>query len=64
MTTTPLTKGTRIKLVHTDDPYTKMQPGEQGTVRRASAEYVEVDWDCGSKLAMLPYDGDRFEVID
>ena len=25
-------KGTRIELVHTSDPYTKLQPGTKGTV--------------------------------
>jgi len=51
------TKGDRIELVHTDDPYTELRPGDQGTVRSCREELgmfkVNVDWDSGSTLALL-----------
>lgn len=46
-------KGTRIALVSMDDPYSKLQPGDKGTV-----EFVDdigtifVSWDNGSGLGL------------
>lgn len=65
MTTTPMPgHGRRIKLISTTDPYTRMQPGEVGTVYRIRNGVVEVNWDCGSTLSMIEAEGDRFEFID
>lgn len=57
-------KGRRVRLISTTDPYTKMKGGEEGTVFRIRNSQVEIDWDCGSTLSMLPDEGDRFEFID
>ena len=56
--------GDRIALVHTDDPHTCLQPGSLGTVVRASAERVDVAWDDGSSLSLLPNEGDRYERVE
>ena len=56
--------GQRIRLVHTDDPYTGLKPGDLGTVLypdRAGA--LHVDWDTGSRLSLLADQGDRWEVV-
>jgi len=49
-------EGDRIELVHTTDPYTRLEPGDLGTVRRYDPllEYLYVDWDSGSRLTLLP----------
>ncbi|MFI5951884.1 DUF4314 domain-containing protein [Micromonospora chalcea] len=53
--------GQRVALVHTDDPYTLLRPGDTGTVRRHDQRQnlVEVIWDSGSMLAMCLDAGDR-----
>lgn len=46
-------KGTRVELVYTSDPYTKLKPGDRGTVTMVdSVGTVFVDWDNGSGLGM------------
>ena len=48
-------EGTRIELVSMDDPYTKLKPGDQGTVEYVDdAGQIQVCWDCGSGLALIP----------
>ena len=55
--------GARIRLVSTSDPYTRMKPGEEGTVVYVDPPgTVHVDWDCGSLLGMVPGE-DVFEVV-
>jgi hypothetical protein len=58
-------KGDRVRLVHTTDPYTRMQPGELGTIARISRDgtRIDIDWDCGSALAMLLDEGDVIHTI-
>ncbi|WP_243704601.1 DUF4314 domain-containing protein [Micromonospora sp. KC723] len=53
--------GQRVALVHTSDPYTRLRPGDTGTVRRHDQRrnIVEVTWDSGSTLSMCLDDGDR-----
>ena len=48
-------KGTRVELVHMDDPYNrKLHPGCRGTVRIVDdAGTIHVDWDCGSRLGVV-----------
>ena len=47
-------KGCRVELIHMNDPYTKMKPGEQGTVRFVDdMGTVFVNWDCGSGLGVV-----------
>lgn len=50
--------GDRIMLVHTDDPFTKLRPGDEGTVRACVGSEVLVEWDSGSTLSMLADAGD------
>ena len=46
-----------------DDPYTKLQPGDQGTVRCVdSIGTVFVDWDCGSGLG-IAYGVDHIKKV-
>ena len=48
-------KGTRVELVYTSDPYTKLQPGTKGTVSFVDAMgTVFIDWDNGSGLGIVP----------
>ena len=58
-------RGDRIALEYTDDPHTRLQPGDEGTVtgydRRRGQ--LSVRWDSGSTLAMLLLDGDRVRLI-
>ena len=49
------TPGDRVQLVWTSDPWTKLRPGERGTVIDVdSVGTVHVDWDCGSNLGLIP----------
>lgn len=47
--------GTRVELVHMEDPYNrKLVPGCRGTVRAVdSIGTIHVDWDCGSSLGIV-----------
>ena len=58
-----LTKGERVRLDHTSDPYTDLRPGALGTVSRVSTQLgdlvIDVDWDDGSRLSMIPASGDH-----
>ena len=47
-------KGTRVELVHMDDPYNrKLVPGCKGTVRWVDdMGTIHVDWDCASGLGI------------
>lgn len=54
MTAAELKPGDRIKLVHTDDPYTKLKPGDLGTVTRVNGfGDLDINWDTGSTLSMI-----------
>jgi len=58
--------GTRIRLIHTDDPYTRLTPGELGTVTRVGLRpesHLDVQWDSGSTLRLLPDEGDRWNEV-
>ena len=55
--------GTRIRLIHMDDPYSTLRPGDQGTVVTVdSIGTIHVAWDCGSGLGVL-YGEDHVEKI-
>jgi len=47
-------RGTRVELVHMDDPYNrKLVPGCRGTVVAVdSIGTIHVQWDCGSSLGV------------
>lgn len=45
--------GCRVELISMDDPYTKLKPGDQGTVSCIdSIGTIFVDWDCDSGLGV------------
>ena len=49
-------RGDRVKLIRCDDPYTKMEPGAEGTVKFIdSLGTVFVDWDEGGSLGLIPH---------
>lgn len=49
------TKGTRVALVSTTDPHTRLNPGDEGTVAFVdSTGTVHVSWDNGSNLGLIP----------
>lgn len=55
--------GTRVELIRMDDPYTRLKPGDKGTVRIVDdAGTVFVDWDCGSGLGIV-YGADRVRKL-
>ncbi len=56
--------GKRVRIIRLEDPYTKLRSGDEGKI-----SYIDdmgsifVDWDSGSKLALLP-DIDEYEILD
>jgi Domain of unknown function (DUF4314) len=59
-----VTKGDRVELVHSNDPYTRLKPGERGTVSLVdSLGTVHVRWDSGSNLGLVAEDGDAWLVL-
>lgn len=55
--------GCRVELVEMNDPYTKLLPGEQGTVDCVDAVgTIFVHWDCGSHLGVA-YGADRIRKL-
>lgn len=55
--------GTRVELISMDDPYSKLQPGDRGTVTVVDdIGTVHCHWDCGSGLG-LAYGEDRFRKL-
>lgn len=56
--------GTRIKLSKMDDPYSKLESGDCGTVTHVDdAGTIHVSWERGGSLGLIP-DVDAFETID
>jgi hypothetical protein len=58
--------GDRVDLVATDDPYTRLRPGDQGTVtgvRDFPEPTIDVQWDNGSILSILPGAGDHISKL-
>jgi hypothetical protein len=58
-------RGDRVALVATDDPDTRLRPGDEGTVTRwdPAQSQLDVNWDSGSTLSMLLDEGDRVRLI-
>lgn len=55
-------KGKRITLIFTDDPYTRLKPGDKGTiVGEDDMKQIQVNWDSGSTLSMIP-GVDKYEI--
>lgn len=58
------TVGDRVRLVRCTDEYTRLRPGELGTVSFIDdTGTVHVDWDSGSKLGLVAEAGDRYEIV-
>lgn len=58
-------QGDRIELISCSDPYTRLEPGERGTVALVDAlGTVHVDWDSGSHLGLIEWDGDRYRKVE
>ena len=58
------TPGTRVELIRMDDPYSKLKPGDKGTVSCVDdTGTVFVNWDCGSSLGAV-YGVDEIRKID
>jgi len=57
--------GRRIRLVATDDPWTRLRSGEEGVVTAVDCTgTVHVRWDSGGHLGLVEEAGDRFVVVD
>ena len=55
--------GKRIKLISTDDPHTKLKPGDEGTIQgEDDLGAIHVEWDKGSTLALLP-EVDKYKIL-
>jgi hypothetical protein len=58
-------KGDRIELIHTNDPYTNLRPGDRGTVVLVDdLGTPHVVWDNGSSLGLVREDGDSWRVLE
>ena len=56
--------GARVELLCMEDPYTKLVPGDKGTVIGIDdAGTIHVSWDCGSSLGVA-YGEDSCRIID
>ena len=49
---------TRITLIHTNDPYTDLRPGDRGILKRSRVDpwgdrVISVKWDSGSSLSLI-----------
>ena len=57
-------KGTRVELVFMDDPYSRLKPGDRGTVEFVDdIATVHVKWDCGSGLGVA-YGVDKIRILE
>ena len=60
--------GKRIELIHTNDPYTKIEAGDKGTVKflmpNLDVMTIAVEWDSGSYLSLILGVDDFKEVND
>ena len=61
--------GDRVRLIFTDDVWTKLKPGTLGTVQGISKgpggeDIIGMLWDDGSRLAIIPESGDQIEKAE
>lgn len=57
-------KGTQVELVSMDDPYSRLKPGDRGTVKSVDdTGTVHVSWDCGSGLGVV-YGEDEIRILE
>lgn len=55
--------GTRIMLIHMDDPYTSLLPGDKGTITGLDdLGTLQMVWESGSTLGLIP-GVDVFEIL-
>jgi hypothetical protein len=60
------TPGDRVELVATSDPYTHLRPGDRGTITSVADRpepTIDVQWDNGSTLTILPDAGDQVRPL-
>lgn len=56
--------GCRVELVRMDDPYSKLKPGDRGTVDFVDdTGSIFCNWDCGSTLGVV-YGEDAIRILD
>ena len=56
--------GTRVELLRMNDPYSRLKPGDTGTVTGVDdIGTIHVNWDCGSSLG-IAYGEDECRKID
>jgi len=56
--------GKRVRLQYTNDPYTDLRQGDEGTVNHIDdAGTMFVKWDNGSNLGLIAEYGDRWVVL-
>lgn len=56
-------QGTRVELISMNDPYSKLKPGDRGTVSAVDdIGTIFVRWDCGSGLG-IAYGEDHVRKI-
>lgn len=48
-------KDKRVRLIHMDDDYTQLRPGDEGTILFTDdRDQIHVNWDNGEHLALIP----------
>jgi hypothetical protein len=60
------TPGDRVELVATTDPYTRLRPGDRGiitSITNRPEPTIDIQWDNGSTLAILPDAGDQIRLL-
>jgi hypothetical protein len=61
-------EGRRIELIHTTDPYTKLEKGDMGTIKWERLDelwgddVISVRWDSGSNLSLIR-GKDSFKIL-
>ena len=57
-------EGTRVKLIRMDDPYSRLKPGDEGSVIGVDdIGTIHVNWDNGSTLGVV-FGEDRCKKLD
>ena len=57
-------KDKRVRLISMDDPYTKLESGDEGTIQFTDGiGQIHVKWDNGSILALIPEE-DQYIILD
>ena len=57
-------EGTRVKLIRMDDPYSRLEPGDEGSVIGVDdIGTIYVKWDSGSTLGIV-FGEDRCKKLD